>query len=110
MKKLLLLAMALMVMTGCSLVAQTPYGNIDTDTDSQIFTYTDADVSVSPNGAIKSDDTTLIIVGVKDNTGADLDSIFNHAMTQIKEIFQARQKVYQQWVRGNDGIFNLEYK
>lgn len=99
MKKLFLVTiLAMLILAGCGFKALTPYGQIETETDSQIFTYTDADVSVSKD-TIKSDDTTLIIVGVKDNTGADLDSIFNHAMTQIKEIFQSRQKVYESWVK-----------
>lgn len=99
MKKLFLMALILTILSGCGFNIFTPYGQIESETDSQIFTYTDADVLINQDG-VKSDDTTVIIVGVKDNTGADLDIIFNHAMTQIKEIFETRGKIYRSWVKG----------
>jgi len=86
-----------MLFTGCGMSALTPYGNISASADSQIFVYTDADVTAKA-GAVRSDDTTLIIVGVKNSTGADLEKIFKHAMTKIEGIFKARQNVYKKWL------------
>lgn len=94
----LLCGLCLLALTGCGLNLQTPYGRITQDSDSQIFTYTDADVKVTETGIV-SDDTTVIIVGVKDSNSADLESIFNHAMDRIKDIFHARQQVYKEWVK-----------
>lgn len=99
MKKLMFILIPLiMLIASCGMRVWTPYGQIETDTDSQIFVYTDVDVDIRPD-RVTSDDTTLIIVGVKDNTGADLKSIFTHALTEIKEIFKARQAVYDAWIK-----------
>jgi hypothetical protein len=88
----------LMSLSSCSWKFGNPYVAIEQETDSQIFAYTDADVKVTKAGVI-SDDTTLIIIGVRDNTGADLTSIFNHSMDRIKDIFHERQQVYKEWVK-----------
>lgn len=98
---IILIVVLLISLFSCNGKVLTPYAAIETETDSQVFAYTDADVTINDKGT-KSDDTTFIIVGVKDNTGANLESIFNHAMTQIKYVFEARQRVYSDWVKRNE--------
>jgi len=95
MKKIILLIILGLFLTGCGMTVTRPWGVITQNTDSQIFVYTDSDV-VKSKSQTKTDDTTIIIVGVKD--GQDLKSIFNHAMDKISEIFKARGKVYNAWV------------
>jgi len=93
-----IIIIVLVLISGCGLSVKTPYAFIEQESDSQIFAYTDADVKVVEGGVV-SEDTTLIIIGVRDNTGADLKEIFNHAMTKIEEIFHERQQVYKAWVK-----------
>jgi hypothetical protein len=94
----LLITMALVQSCSSLKLNAGPYGSITTETDSRIFAYTDADVKINRNGVIRSDDTTLIVIGIRDNTGADLTSIFNNAMARIKDIFHERQAVYKAWL------------
>lgn len=87
---------------GCSsLQGKSNVGEIDVVGQSKIVIFTDGDVNITKDGAT-SDDTTFIIVGVQSNEG-DLTSIFNHAMDQIKGIFEERAKVYQSWINKAKG-------
>lgn len=96
--KKLIIVLALFLLIGCgALKVGTPYGEIEQGVDSQIFAYTDADVTISADKTL-TDDTTLVIVGIKDSTNADMESIFNHAMTEIRRVFEARQAVYERWL------------
>jgi len=87
----------LLFLAGCGFKA-TPYGGVSGEADSQVFVYTDADVSIGKDG-VTSDDTTMIIVGVKGGTDENLEGIFNHAMDKIQEIFKTRGEVYKSWVK-----------
>ena len=99
MKKLFLfIGVMFFLAAGCATKLKAPvYGEIESSTDSHIFVYTDADVDVRKEG-VKSDDTTVIIVGVKDNSGADLKDIFNNALSEIQKIFGSRASIYRRWV------------
>ena len=84
---------------GCgSIKIYTPYGAVNADTDTQIFVYTDTDVNINKD-SIKSDDTTLIVMGITDST-EDISVIMINGMNKIKEIFETKSKVYKEWVKG----------
>ena len=94
--KTVFIILVILILTGCNFNAITPYGKIASENDSQIFVYTDSDTSVK-EGTIKTDDTTLIIIGVKDTQG--VKEIFNNAMNRIKDIFAERAKIYKEWIK-----------
>lgn len=75
----------------------TPYGKVSIDPNSQLFVYSDIDVK-TPDGT-KTDDTLLIVIGLKDQDQDEIKSIFNTAMDRIKEIYSDRQKVYKEWLK-----------
>lgn len=94
MKRLALLIMIVMFITGCgSFGLQTSVFDMEAQGDNGIVFVNDEDVYVLPDGSIKSNITTITVI--KTQPEEDTATIFSDAFQMLSDFFKEHAGVYK---------------